>query len=233
MFRLYLATGTHLTADAGDRVREAETALGGVDVVFVEDPGVDPPPLRVRLANWATVPLVLVAVLCWTTLLRLVSGRTPYTDAAVVGDLADDGAPVVSVDRNYHRTFAQTRLAWAVGHYVLAGLAVFPAALFVAVFPPARAAGMSVAVVLVAGVGMWMLVLAGTLPARDAAMAEAIAAHAAETEAETGVAVLGRAHREGVRAALARRPGVEVVEAGGPATAGGPDDAPTDGRPEE
>lgn len=209
---LYIDGGRHLTRPK-KRIEAIENTLGEVDIVFVEAPRNNGPGDPTAVMNFFTAPVLVVTVYLYVVCLIAAGKITARGDESIVRHFEDThGAEVIPTDRSFHQLLRDSRGLWFLGHTVVILFAGLALPNFVEMFSWGPVVFRLVTLFLLAGLGIFVLFLAGTLHARNLQMARDIEQRAAVDDSENACLITGSHHVPGVRDALAESERVELVE---------------------
>lgn len=206
LMELYVSGGRHIHWDSEDEREEIIEALGGEpDAVFVERRN-EPDDNREQLRNLVAAPLILLALVLWTLLLKVLS--IPFgSDKELVDGLSDrPDVDIVKVDMPITPLISEARKAWAPLNWlavILATSTYFRSGVYAALI-----------VLIVLTVLLFISFVAGTAAPRNYAIAVKIMEAAAKNDYKRGVVRVGGEHAEEVKRHIRSiNNGITVVDA--------------------
>ena len=208
---LYISSGYHITRPQ-KRVDAIEERFENVDVVFAEAPLADNPPLRSILLNFVAAPLLMSVMYSWVSILYISNRVFSSSDAEVIDYLNQvHNSEYVQTDINMNRLIGKRRILWFISHFCLVLVSALAVPGFISEAQTESTLLALVTLLTLAGVAVFLTLLAAVDQVRNQTIANDILQYAKENPNSQAVLVVGGDHKNPIVDFLNKKSEVTVV----------------------
>lgn len=208
---LYISSGYHITRPR-KRISAIEDQVDSVDFVFAEAPLSDNPALKSIFLNFVFAPLLMLTMYIWVSILYI-SNKVLSTDDGMVIEHIENNyrAKLIKTDINMNRIIEKNRILWLISHGLLVIISLLAVPEFISWVHLDSVFIASITSLALAGLAIFVIVLAVIDPVRNRTMADDILKYAKESPDAQAVLVVGNHHKKPIEDALQGESEVSIL----------------------